>query len=87
MRKLIRDLMTCMSSLESFKLIKRTRRIKLDALNQSNPPLSSDAIDWIMNANVFNNPIVKETMQKFVDDFIFELAKEIAENPSGRKIQ
>ena len=60
--------------------------IKFHALNQPDPSLSSEAIDWIMNAKIFQSPIVKDKLQKFLDDHpIFQLAANIAIDPSGEK--
>ena len=59
--------------------------LKLCALNQANPSLSSDAIDWIMNAKVFQNPRMKEKLQEFLDEYpIFQLAADIAIDSSAR---
>lgn len=60
--------------------------IKLHALNQPDPSLSNDAIDWIMKAKIFQSPIVKEKLHKFLDEHsIFQLAADIAVDPSGEK--
>jgi hypothetical protein len=59
--------------------------IKLRALNQPDTSLSSDLIDWI-NAKVFQDPIVKEKVQEFLDEYpFFQLAADIATDPSGEK--
>jgi hypothetical protein len=58
--------------------------IKANALNQSGS--SCDTMDWIMNAQVLQNPIVKEKVQEVIDAHpVFQLAAAIAIDPSGEK--